>query len=56
MSFQASYDGDCPECPEDILEGDEVEYYDDVLMHVECAREAKEEAGEYKAGWNPKGG
>ena len=57
MSFHAAFDGLCNgDCGSEILEGDEVEYVDGELMHTECAREAKEEAGEYKRGWNPPSG
>ena len=57
MSFQAAFDGICNgECGGEILEGDEVDYVDGELMHIECALEAKEKAGEYKAGWNPLSG
>lgn len=46
MSFEARYPGSC--ASEDcrygdgrIREGDEVEYHDDELMHLECAKAAR---------------
>lgn len=37
MSFTAKYRGDCRDCDDPILPGQEVEYdFDRVLMHVTC--------------------
>lgn len=46
MSFAAKYSGRCDSDPcrySDgiIREGDEVEYFDDELMHSECAKNAR---------------
>lgn len=38
MSFRAKYNGVCGnDCGERIHEGDEVEYVEHVLVHVDCA-------------------
>ncbi|WP_301119825.1 hypothetical protein [Mycolicibacterium fortuitum] len=36
MSFTARYEGTCGSCYDTIDPGDEVEYTDDGLVHVDC--------------------
>lgn len=37
MSFRANWPGRCADCDEGIAPGDNVEYVDDVLVHVDCS-------------------
>ena len=38
MSFSAKYHGLCPACSGPIVPGQKVEFVDDELQHVTCAR------------------